>query len=179
MLSLKVFKLFPLIFLLGCSDATWNRDCPEYELEKNYSNTELGFSINLPEDYVINENYGILNLGAVKESNDSTYLEACGVTVETNILNYRLEEFYKVSLNNDKEDYINQYNNFKFLDQGKLIINDNDSFWNIYSYGDEKALNFYFISNGRTYRLIFLSNDDHFDSLSCKFNTIVKSINFF
>jgi len=179
MSNLRAFKILIILLMSGCSNSYNNDDCPSYELKQEYLNEKLGFSVGLPDDYYIIENYETLNLGALKDSEDSTYFEAFGVTVEPNTLNYKLEEFYKVSLNYDKEDYIKQYGNFKIIDQGKLIINHNDTYWNVYTYDSEKALNYFFIFKDRTYRVIFLSNIDQFDSLSCKFHSISNTMNIF
>lgn len=177
MLSSRIFKPIFLLLILGCS-TTKEKDCPAYELTNSYSNEELGFSVNLPEDYILNENYGVLNLGAVKDSPDSTYFEAYGVTVENNLLNYRLNEFFESSFENDKADYTKQYDKIEVLGQDKLIINETDVYRSSFAYANEKSLNYYFISNNKTYKVIFLSNENDFDSLTCKFEAIVNTMDF-
>jgi hypothetical protein len=178
MLSSKIFRLFFLLQVLSCSP-TKEKICPAYELRNSYSNENFGFSVELPEDYILNEDYGVLNLGAVKETPDTAYFEAFGVTVENNLLNYRLNEFYKSSFENDKADYIEQYGRVVVLGQDKLIVNETDAYRSTFAYANEISLNYYFISNGKTYKVIFLSNENDFDSLACKFEAIVKTMTFF
>jgi hypothetical protein len=178
MSGLKIF--FPILLLgtLGCSTAK-KKDCPPYQLENYYLNEELGFSVRLPDDYILNENYGVLDLAAVKAHSDSIYLEAYGITVENNTLNYRLDEFFRTSFENDKIDYIEEYGTVKVLGQGKTIINDYDAYWSLFWYGNERSLNYHFVSKNKTYKIILLSNDNVFDSLACKFESIINTMAFF
>jgi hypothetical protein len=168
-----------VLFSYGCSSNNINNDnCPDYNLTKDYNNENLRYSIKFPGDYNLMENYEILSLAAIKEHPDSNYFEACGVVVKNNLLKYRLKEHFQISFNNDKESYIEQYGEVKVIGTGQSIINGNGCYWSSFAYGKEKSLSYYFALNENLYTFIFISNNNDYDSLQCKFNSIANTLSF-
>jgi len=175
-----------LIFLnvafvtLSCSNSRYHEllttDCSEQALEQVIKDGELEFSITLPSDYVVERNFDVLDISSVKRTEKENYIESCGLTVEPNSMNYKLGEFYQNAVAWDKQEYSKDYSNFSIIDQGNVIINDVDFIWNSYRYGDQQTLNFFATSNQNTYRLMFLSYEQHFDSVFCNYANIAKSL---
>lgn len=170
---------FTVITITRCNSPQYEEAfasaCEQQILEQTIVNEDLEYSISLPSDYVVQRDYDVLSISSVKRTDKENYIESCGLTVESNTMNFKLDEFYKNAVHWDEEGYSEEYDNFTIVDQGNIILNDVDFIWNTYQYGDEQTLNMFSIMNGKTYRLIFLSYINDFDSVFCNYVNIAKT----
>ena len=118
----------------------------------------------------------MLNISAVKPIDKDGYIESCGLMVEQNLMNFNLEEFYQIVVEQDEQVYSPDYEDFSVVKQGRIVLNDVDFLWNSYKYGNVQTLNFYATSNKMVYRVMFLSYQEHFDSLVCNYTDIARSL---
>ncbi|WNB18685.1 hypothetical protein [Marivirga arenosa] len=177
----RIICFFFFLNLIACTDgdnykSQLNGSCPDVELQQIVKDSLLEYSVNLPAEYAVYKNYGDLSLASVKPTELDNYIESFGLTIEQNSMNYRLNEFYKNGTYWDQEEYERDFDDFSMVTQGKTMINDVEYKYNIYTYGNEQVLRMFGISNNLTYSLMFLSNQEDFDSLFCKYVNIAQTL---
>ncbi len=177
----QIAIIFLFLNFTSCTDdseyrSQLNGSCSLVEFQQIVKDSLLEYSIHLPSEYAVYKNYNVLNLASVKPTEDDNYIESFGMTIEQNSMNYRLGEFYKNSTAWDKEEYEKDFDNFSVVSQGNTTINEIEYKWNVYKYGSENALRLFGVSSGLTYSLLFLSNQQDFDSLFCKYVNIAKTL---
>ncbi|MEM8569174.1 MAG: hypothetical protein AAGF85_22145 [Bacteroidota bacterium] len=150
-----------------------------------YTSKGLAFKMSMPADYEIITEDEDLQIIASKPTEQDYYLESFGVNASYNTLNLPLDEIFNSAIEADQLAYENSTDitNFKLLGKGSILVNDYDLKWILQTYKEEgepdlSLLDFYHASEDIAYKFTFGAYSSNMDSLICKYEKIISTIEF-